>query len=107
MSDFTEGRIILAAETKVACESLPYSLRHIVPGCALEDARNLAQFLESVDFLELAYKGGPAFDDQAIEGRMLAHKLLIDKIEIGMGIYKFPFIAHGQEQPALVEREEE
>ena len=107
MSSSTKGRKILVTEKEVACGSLPYSLRHGGPGYALEDARNLAQFLESVAFLEFVYKDGPAFEDNALEGRILVHKLLIDKIEIGMGVYRFPSLAHGAGLPALVERMEE
>ena len=96
-----EQRPILCEVDGVSADSLPMSLRHIDPGSALEDARALVLFLQDVFEVE-----NPS-ESRGSEGLALVLYLIQDKLEIGMGRNKFPFISHKDNAPALVERGED
>lgn len=90
-------RPILCVLGKASADSLPVSLLHHSPVTALEDARALTVFLQGVCAENSVPTGGN-------EGLLLVLELLQDKLEIGMGRYRFPFLSHEDDAPALVER---
>jgi hypothetical protein len=97
----SEQRPILCKVDGVSTDSLPMSLRHIDPGSALEDARALVLFLWD------AFEVEKPSESSGNAGLLLVLNLIQDKLEIGMGRNKFPFISHKDDAPALVEREDD
>ena len=96
------SRKVLVEQDKVYCPSLPRSLRHVSQHDALESARQLAILLYEITFL--SRKDGLCED--AMDGLMNVQGLLLDKLETGMGAYKFPFLTWGDESSLLAERED-
>lgn len=104
-SPFTTDREDLP---RVSPASLPKSLRHVLPGEILEDARSLAAFLRSVVFLRAVaadHDADPDMDFSAFQGLALVLNLLEDKLDIAAGVYRFPYVG-GAEDSQLVAREE-
>ena len=104
MSKTPPTRPVLADVKKVLWTSIPRSLRHNGPNDALVEARSLVLFLQDVARLEHVNREGDPIENH--EGLMLVYDLILDKIEIGCGVYKFPYGGHGDDLPALTEREE-
>lgn len=100
-------RKLLVAVDQVSAQSLPWSLRHGSASDALEEALDLCIFLQDVTFLADNIKTDVPFNQAGMRGLMHVQSLLRDKLEIGMGVYKFPFLSWKDNAPALVEREEE
>lgn len=96
-----EKRKILASG-KVYTGSLPLALRHICPADALEDAKALTSFLCYTVDASSAFQGVLGAED--CRGLSLVLDLLMDKINIGSGDYKFPTLGWGDDVPALAER---
>ena len=95
---------ILCTETEVAVKSLPRCLRHCGKGDSLEDSIKITKMLR---ILFMALEDPDWTDREAgLEGMELVLALLLDKLEIASGEYKFPILTHDLEAPALVEREE-
>ena len=69
-------------------DSLPRCLRHSSQTEALEEAQALAFFLQLVARLTQKEEG---MSDAIVLGSDLCFDLLIDKIEIAMGVYRFPY----------------
>lgn len=88
--------------TKVQTESLPWSLRH---GCGttdiIRDARDIAAFLHDATLSE--EYGNTSNMGDTMNGLRLCYSLLIDKLDIAIGDYKFP-TAGSSEDAALCER---
>ena len=89
---------LLCVVDKVSVDSLPVTMRHHAHSAALEDARALIVFLQGVCAENAVPTGGN-------EGLLLVLELLQDKLEIGMGRYRFPFLSHEDGAPSLVARE--
>lgn len=91
---------------EVHVQSLPWSLRHCGHHNALEDARALAAFLNEATTTERI--DGMAPDDTNLgnwrEVLGLCFRLLVDKLDIAAGIYKFPTLTHDNHAPRLCER---
>jgi hypothetical protein len=100
----TERRV-LVNKNQVHADSLPWSLRHCTPGDALFDARQIACFLREFAF-NLAINPDYGDDQDAFMGMMYTCNLLLDKIEIGRGAYKFPTVGYGEDLSAMAERVE-
>jgi hypothetical protein len=101
----TEGRRLLTDGGNVYCPSLPHSLRHCAKDDALYDAEMLTRFL-----VEIAPYLGQSEIGLSTKGALGLERvldLLLDKIEIGSGTYKFPLIGWKEDDPALAEREED
>jgi hypothetical protein len=99
-----EKRRVLCDVEEVHVDSLPRSLRHIDKDDSLHEASVLVRFLVGV---------APSFADkdnglveQGARGFEILLNLILDKIEIGRGIYNFPETSMSENAPALVEREE-
>ena len=88
-------------DEKAHPDSLPRSLCHSSQTEALEEARALALFLQLVARLPQKEEGG---SDAIVLGSDLCFDLLIDKIEIAMGVYRFPY-SGSFDAPALCIRE--
>ena len=71
------------------------------PGDALAEARSLVRFLQEVTRLE--HQDGDLIE--ALDGHMLVYDLILDKIEIGFGVYHFPVAGDEKDLPRLAERE--
>ena len=82
-------------------DSLPRCLCHSSQTEALEEARALAFFLQLAARLPQKEEGG---SDAIVLGSDLCFDLLIDKIEIAMGVYRFPY-SGSFDAPALCIRE--
>ena len=82
-------------------DSLPRSLCHSSQTEALEEARALAFFLQYVARLP---QGEEAPSEAVKLGSDLCFDLLLDKIEIAMGVYRFPY-SGAFDAPALCIRE--
>lgn len=79
---------------RVKANSLPRSLRHTFEDSAISDGRNLAHFLD--DFLYLqAQATDTNLSEEANEGLRLIVNLLIDKLDIASGVYRFPMSTCG------------
>ena len=102
----TKQRHILVTADEVHCSSLPWSLRHCNLQAALEDARSLSVFLQEITFLASIFEDDEAFSEEGERGLMHVQRLLRDKLEIGMGVYKFPTISWSETSPELAAREE-
>lgn len=81
--------------SSVRQDSLPQCLRHISPGCALNDADALAAFLQSATTALLADE--VCATDQDIYGLQLCFDLLRDKIAIGTGERPFPLCGNAKD----------
>lgn len=95
---------ILCTVERVQIGSLPHCLRHHAPANALGDAVKLTTMLEQF-FSMGCFVEDAAIDSSVFPGLCLVFDLLRDKIEIGMGDYKFPSCGIGDDKPGLVERE--
>ena len=82
-------------------DSLPRCLCHSSQTEALEEARALAFFLQLVARLPQKEEG---MRDAIVLGSDLCFDLLLDKIEIAMGVYRFPY-SGSFDAPALCIRE--
>lgn len=87
---------------KVCAHSLPWSLRHSSPNVALNEAHCLAVFLKGVTTSE--DNGSNTAMGDWKQGLYLCFNLLIDKLDIATGDYKFPEISHDPDAPKLCER---
>ena len=96
---------ILCTEAEVALKSLPRCLRHCGKGDSIQEAIQIAKMLHIL-FMSLEDDGWTDRKD-GLKGLELVLELLLDKLEIAAGEYKFPFLAYGEDVPALVEREKE
>ena len=95
-------RTVLCREREVALESLPRCLRHYGENVPLEDAIRLTKML---DILFMSFEGGDWTDGkEGLKGVSLVLDLLLDKLEIASGEYKFPLLDHGRDALVLVER---
>lgn len=94
----------ILAEGKVYGGSLPRVFRHCGPADALDDAKAITHFLSHTVDAFSAYQS--EVDIEGYRGFSLVLDLLIDKLDIGSGSYKFPGFGWGDELPALAEREE-
>lgn len=104
--DFSSGggnRKVLATG-KVLADSLPLVFRHNRPADALDDAKAIAHLLSHAADAFSSYQS--EVDAEWYKGLGLIFSLLIDKLDIGSGSYKFPCMGWGDEFPALAEREE-
>lgn len=97
-----KGRKVLSTGV-VYCGSLPLSLRHTSPEDALKEAKEITQFLTHTVDAFSTYSIG--IDAEGRRGFILVLDLLRDKLDIGSGSYKFPFLGWGDSLPALAERE--
>jgi hypothetical protein len=90
---------------KVKRTSLPRSLRHHSEGEAIEQAIHIMHALR-ICTLSITYNEDGAWTNQreAAQGIELITELVIDKLEIAGGIYKFPFETSGDNMPDLCER---
>ena len=95
---------------KAQAKSLPLSLRHSGTWEALEDARKLVSLLSEVAFLNLIVtenKDGWLFSNQLAAGGFdLLINLIMDKLDIASGCYRFPFVG-SYDSPNLAERVKE
>ena len=82
-------------------DSLPRCLCHSSQTEALEEARALAFFLQLAARLPQKEEG---VSDAIVLGSDLCFDLLLDKIEIAMGVYRFPY-SGSFDAPALCIRE--
>ena len=82
-------------------DSLPRCLCHSSQTEALEEARALAFFLQLAARLPQKEEG---VSDAIVLGSDLCFDLLLDKIEIAMGVYRFPY-SGAFDAPALCIRE--
>ena len=82
-------------------DSLPRCLCHSSQTEALEEARALAFFLQLAAKLSQKEEG---MSDTIVLGSDLCFDLLVDKIEIAMGVYRFPY-SGSFDAPALCIRE--
>lgn len=87
---------------KVQTSSLPWCLRH---GCGtteiIREARDIAVFLHDASLSE--EYGNRSNMGDAMNGLRLCYSLLIDKLDIAIGDYKFP-VAGNSGDPVLFER---
>ena len=94
--------------TEVYVRSLPWSLRHCGTSDAIQEARDIAAFLSETATTRRIDDTDP--DDTALgdwkRGLELCFHLLIDKLDIASGAYKFPVLTHDRTAPHLCEREE-
>ena len=88
-------------DEKAHPDSLPRSLCHSSQTEALEEARALALFLQYVARLP---QGEEDPSETVKLGSDLCFDLLLDKIEIAMGVYRFPY-SGSFDAPALCIRE--
>lgn len=92
-------------------KSLPHCLRHAGTWEALEDARKLVSLLSEVAFLNLLVtenKDGWLFNNQLAAGGFdLLINLIMDKLDIASGHYRFPVVGWESDTPNLAERVEE
>jgi hypothetical protein len=98
----TEAGGVLVHADKVEDSSLPRSLRHASSGDSLREANELLVFMKDFTWV----KENDDFTFEAWAGLRHVLDLVRDKIEIGAGLYKFPF-AGDSDDPALVERRED
>ena len=82
------SEIRLSHGEKAHPDSLPRCLCHSSQTEALEEARALAFFLQYVARLP---QGEEAPSEAVKLGSDLCFDLLLDKIEIAMGVYRFPY----------------
>lgn len=87
---------------EVYVHSLPWSLRHCSPNDALNEAHCLAVFLKGVTTSE--DNGSNTATGDWKQGLYLCFNLLIDKLDIAAGEYKFPMLTHDSDAPKLCER---
>ena len=106
MSTTSKGirRPVLAGD-EVYAESLPRCLRHVRDTAPLEHALDIANVIHIL-YMSIASESW-AGQAKALQGMEHITALLIDKIEIGMGRYKFPRPSWKDEAPDLAEREAE
>ncbi len=95
------SEIRLSHDEKAHPDSLPHCLCHSSQSEALEEARALAFFLQLVARLTQKEEG---MRDAIVLGSDLCFDLLLDKIEIAMGVYRFPY-SGSYDAPALCIRE--
>jgi len=89
---------------KARHESLPRCLRHAFSDSALKDAISI---VKAINILSMAVNDNDWFDAKdAMRGVEHVTKLLLDKLEIAAGIYKFPMSGTSND-PALAERVED
>jgi hypothetical protein len=101
--DGGKRRVLCDVET-VQVGSLPWSLRNSNSINALLDAKYLVSFLYA--FASASENGVEGrYPAEAWLGMELVFHLLLDKIEISIGEYKFPMIGCN-DAPALVHRKE-
>jgi hypothetical protein len=95
----------LVQADKVKRESLPRSLRHYNEKQAVEQAIHIMHALR-ICTLSITYNEDGAWTNQreAAQGIELITELVIDKLEIAGGFYKFPFETSGDNVPDLCER---
>lgn len=89
--------------TEVGVSSLPWSLRH--GGCKqdiIREARDIAVFLHDATMSE--EYGNTSNMGDAMNGLRLCYSLLIDKLDIAIGDYRFPAGTHDSSAPKLCER---
>ena len=96
-------RRVLCDAAEVQADSLPLSLRHYSPGDALEEAKAIAHFFSHAVEAFSDYESG--VNAEGYRGFTLVLDLLIDKLDIGRGSYKFPTVGWDDDLPALVEKE--
>jgi hypothetical protein len=101
----TTARRVLCDVDEVYAGSLPHSLRHTFEGDALQEAASLVIFLRHVAFSFEDKSEG--LYEQGASGLGIILDLILDKIEIGQGAYKFPRADISSDVPALVKREED
>lgn len=95
------SEIRLPYDEKAHPDSLPRCLCHSSQTDALEEARALAFFLQLAAKLPQKEEG---MSDTIVLGSDLCFDLLVDKIEIAMGVYRFPY-SGSFDAPALCIRE--
>ena len=100
-SEVPMSEIRLSHGEKAHPDSLPRSLCHSSQTEALEEARALAFFLQLAARLPQKEEG---VSDAIVLGSDLCFDLLLDKIEIAMGVYRFPY-SGSFDAPALCIRE--
>ena len=100
-SEVPMSEIRLSHSEKAHPDSLPRCLCHSSQTEALEEARALAFFLQYVARLP---QGEEAPSEAVKLGSDLCFDLLLDKIEIAMGVYRFPY-SGAFDAPALCIRE--
>jgi hypothetical protein len=90
---------------KVERTSLPRSLRHYNEKQAIEQAIQIMHALR-ICTLSITYNedGTWANQREAAQGIELITELVIDKLEIAGGFYKFPFETSGDNIPDLCDR---
>ena len=97
------ARRVLADMQGVYVHSLPRSLRHLSVGDALNDAKDLILFLqEMVNGMDAAEE---PMGSRAYRGLARVLDLVLDKLEIGDGSYKFPTFSWEDKTPMLAERD--
>ena len=100
-SEVPMSEIRLSHSEKAHPDSLPRCLCHSSQTEALEEARALAFFLQLAARLPQKEEG---VSDAIVLGSDLCFDLLLDKIEIAMGVYRFPY-SGSFDAPALCIRE--
>lgn len=87
---------------RVKPSSLPYSFRHPFEDSAINDGRNLAHLLDAWLYIKAQAKD-TNLSEEANEGLRLVVSLLIDKLDIASGAYRFPMSKFGVDE-ILAER---